>query len=242
MERLDRVLVQLGLGSRKEVRALVRQRRVTVDGAPATDPAQPVDPARQSVAVDGEALAYHRHLHLMLHKPAGVVTAARDARHGTVLDLVPPAYRRRDLQPVGRLDRDTGGLLILTTDGELNHRLTSPRRHVDKLYRAHLDAPVDAGDVAAFAAGLILADGTACLPARLEPLPGTAALVTVVEGRYHQVKRMFAARDRRVVALARLQVGPLALDPNLAPGAVRPLTAAEVTALYAAVALNPTPP
>lgn len=231
-ERLDRVLSHLGQGSRREVKLLVRQGRVMVDGVPAGDPGQLVDPAVQQIAVDGTLLSYQRHFHLMLHKPGGVITATQDPRQKTVMDILPPDLRRPDLVPVGRLDRDTEGLLLFTTDGELCHRLLSPRWHVAKRYFVRLDLPVTPEDRSAFAEGILLEDGTQCLPAALEfQAEPCEAVVTLHEGKYHQVKRMFQARGKRVLYLKRLSMGPLLLG-DLPLGAVRPLTQQEVAALY----------
>jgi len=231
-ERLDRVLSHLGLGSRREVKALVRQGRVAVDGRPARDPGQPVDPEVQQIAVDGVVLHYQRHFHVLLHKPAGVITATEDPRQKTVMDVLPPELRRPDLVPVGRLDRDTEGLLILTTDGELCHRLLSPRWHVPKRYFVRLDRPLTAEDAPAFAAGILLEDGYRCLPAELERGDDPyEAVVTLREGKYHQVKRMFQARGKRVVYLKRLSMGPLELG-DLPLGEARSLTPDEAAALY----------
>jgi 16S rRNA pseudouridine516 synthase len=240
--RLDRLLGLMGEGTRSQARAMIRAGRVTVDGAAPRDPGLVVDPARAAVALDGRALAYRRHRHVMLHKPAGVLTAAMDAKAGTVMDLLPPLYRACGCMPVGRLDRDTEGLLLLTTDGALAHRLLSPKSGVEKVYLARVDGPLDARDVSAFAAGLALSD-FAALPATLTILesgPASArALCAVREGKFHQVKRMFAARGRTVTALKRLSIGPLTLDDALAPGAHRALTQAETAALRAAVGLPP---
>ncbi len=232
--RLDKLLAQAGACTRGEARGLLRAGRVTVDGASARDGGLAVDPARTRVAVDGAPLLYEQSLHVMLNKPAGVLTAARDPGRQTVLDLLPPLYAARGCMPVGRLDLDTEGLLLLTTDGQLAHRLLSPKRHVDKVYRAALDGGLTGEDVRAFAEGVPLSDFTA-LPARLVILPGGHdAEVTVQEGKFHQVKRMFAARGRTVTRLVRLSFGGVALDPALAPGAWRALTVEEVDALRSA--------
>ena len=210
MERLDKIIANRGIASRREVKELVRQGRVLVDGVP----------------VCGE-----RYLYLLLHKPAGVLTATEDKRQPTVLDLVPESCRRRGLAPVGRLDKDTEGLLLLTDDGELTHRLLSPKYHVDKVYYARVEGTPDAGDAAAFAAGLQLDDGLQCLPARLEPLGPGECLVTLREGKFHQVKRMLAARGKPVLYLKRLAMGPLQLEAELMPGQCRLLTDQELMAL-----------
>lgn len=237
MERLDKVLANTGRWSRREVRELVRAGRVTVDGAIARAADEKYDPTA-AFAVDGVPVSGERLVYLMLHKPAGLISATEDPKKATVLDLLPPHLRRVGLFPAGRLDRDTEGLLLLTNDGALAHGLLSPRRHVDKRYLVRTDGPLSAADQAAFAAGLALEDGLHCLPARLELLAGNDALVTIQEGKYHQIKRMTAARGRQVVYLKRLSMGPLALDPALEPGQWRPLTGEELAALRTAAGEN----
>ena len=190
-----------------------------------------VDPQTAVILLDGEPLGYEKFTYVMLHKPAGVLTATEDRRQETVLDLLPPELRRRALSPVGRLDKDTEGLLLLTNDGQLAHRLLSPKSHVDKVYYARVDGALEPGDIAAFAAGMTLGDGLECLPAGLEILSPTEALVTLREGKFHQVKRMLAARGKPVLYLKRLSMGRLRLDPALAPGAWRMLTEEERSAL-----------
>ena len=167
----------------------------------------------------------------MLNKPAGYLSATEDRSAPTVLDLVPPELRRPGLAPVGRLDKDTTGLLLLTDDGQLAHALLSPRRHVDKVYLARVDGTGSEADCLAFQEGIVLADGTKCLPARLELLEPGLCRVTVREGKFHQVKRMLASRGLPVLALERRAMGPLELDEGLAPGQLRPLTEAELQAL-----------
>ncbi len=230
MERLDKLLAATGRWSRKEAKALIKAGRVLVDGAL---PAGPEEKAgeEQTVTVDGRPISTARYTYVMLHKPAGVVSSTEDPRERTVLSLLPPPLRRIGLAPVGRLDKDTEGLLLLTNDGQLAHRLLSPARHVDKVYYAEVEGALTEEDRTAFRAGMTLADGTVCLPAELEPLedPGRC-LVTLREGKYHQVKRMLAARGKPVTYLKRLSMGPLRLDPDLPPGAWRPLEAAEIAA------------
>ncbi len=229
--RLDRYLVTLGVGSRSQVQKMIRQGAVTVDGTPVRDPGFS---CRENAAltVSGAALDSRLTRHVMLHKPAGILTAARDKKQPTVMDLLPPAYAAIGCMPVGRLDKDTTGLLLLTTDGELNHRLLSPARHVDKVYLAQVDAPLTEADMAAFAQGLHLSDFDA-QPALLEILPGdgTMGRVTVHEGKFHQVKRMFAAVGKEVLTLHREIFGSLQLDDALSPGQWRELTEEELTAL-----------
>lgn len=237
MERLDKVIANRGAASRREVKTLVRQGRVLVDGIPAAAADIKVDAAAAVITVDGVALESERHVYLLLHKPAGVLTATEDKRQPTVLDLIPQEMRRRDLAPVGRLDKDTEGLLLLTDDGELTHRLLSPKYHVDKVYYARVEGVPDAADAAAFAEGLLLGDGLQCLPAKLEPLGGGECLVTLREGKFHQVKRMLASRGKPVLYLKRLAMGPLRLEPELAMGQCRFLTPEELFALRNACGL-----
>ncbi len=237
MERLDKVIANRGAASRREVKTLVRQGRVLVDGIPAAAADMKVDAAAAVITVDGVALESERHVYLLLHKPAGVLTATEDKRQPTVLELIPPEMRRRELAPVGRLDKDTEGLLLLTDDGELTHRLLSPKYHVDKVYYARVEGVPDAADAAAFAEGLLLGDGLQCLPARLEPLGGGECLVTLREGKFHQVKRMLASRGKPVLYLKRLAMGPLRLEPELAEGQCRFLTPEELSALREACGL-----
>ena len=231
MERLDKIISATGKKSRREVREMVRQGRVLVDGKPAPAADMKVDPQAAVILLDGEPLGYEKFTYVMLHQPAGVLTATEDQRQETVLDLLPPELRRRALSPVGRLDKDTEGLLLLTNDGQLAHRLLSPKSHVDKVYYARVDGALEPGDIAAFAAGMTLGDGLECLPAGLEILSPTEALVTLREGKFHQVKRMLAARGKPVLYLKRLSMGRLRLDPALAPGAWRMLTEEERSAL-----------
>ena len=227
MERLDKIIAGTGKYSRREVKELVRQGRVVVDGRLASSPEEKVDADAACLLVDGQSLDCRRYTYLMLHKPAGVLSARVDGRQQTVLDLLPPELRKRDLSPVGRLDKDTEGLLLLTNHGELTHRLLSPRYHV-----------LTAADTAAFAGGMVLADGLECLPAGLELLSPQEALVTLREGKFHQVKRMLAACGKPVTYLKRLSMGPLRLDEALAPGAFRPLTEGEIHTLLDICGLN----
>jgi len=231
MERLDKLLCSTGRWSRREVKELVRQGRVLVDGAPALRPEEKVDPASAALTVDGGAVDCAPFVYVMLNKPAGLLSATEDPRQKTVLDLLPPELRRRGLFPVGRLDKDTTGLLLLTDDGALAHALLSPRRHVDKTYYVEVDGTLDEGDVRAFATGMTLAGGLRCLPAELRPTAPDRGFVTLREGKYHQVKRMLAARGKPVLHLERTAFGPLGLDPRLDPGTWRPLRPEEAAAL-----------
>lgn len=225
MERIDKLLSSTGKWSRKEIRDLVKQGRVLADGRVVRKPEEKLDPETVLLTVDGQTTDCPPFVYIMLHKPAGLLSATEDSYQPTVLDLLPPELKRRGLFPVGRLDKDTTGLLLLTDDGDLAHRLLSPRKHVDKVYRAQVEGTIDQDDVAALARGMVLSNGLHCLPARLEPLGnGSACLVTLREGKYHQVKRMLAARGKPVAALHRLSMGPLALDEHLKPGEWRFLT------------------
>lgn len=232
MERLDKLLAGTGKWSRREVKALVRQGLVRVDGRLAASAEDKLDPAAAIITVAGETISLCRFTYVMLHKPAGVLTATEDRKQPTVLDLLPPELRRIGLAPVGRLDKDTEGLLLLTNDGELAHRLLSPKYHVDKRYLARVDGELSATDAEAFARGMTLGDGLECLPAGLELLPDHACIVTLREGKFHQVKRMLAARGAPVLYLKRLSMGPLVLEDSLAAGAYRLLRAEEILALY----------
>ena len=236
--RLDKLLAMLGEGTRTQVRDAIRAGRVTVNGAAVRDAGMQVDAETAQVCIGGRALSYKRVRHVMLHKPGGVLTAARDKKQKTVMDLLPPMYAAMGCMPAGRLDKDTEGLLIITSDGQLAHRIISPKKEVGKVYLAHVDGPLARQDADAFAAGLHISDSDGeidAAPARLEILSASPSLsvarVRVTEGKYHQVKRMFAARGVQVVYLKRLQIGALALDETLAPGEWRELSGEEVALL-----------
>jgi 16S rRNA pseudouridine516 synthase len=237
--RLDRLLADCGVATRRELKEIIRKGRVRVAGEVRTNPAFAVRPGEVEVLFDGHPVVWKARFVLMMNKPAGVITATEDPRLPTVLDLLPEQQQRMGLIPVGRLDRDTEGLLLLTSDGQLAHALLAPKHHVDKLYEAVLDAEPIPEAEKLFGDGVVLADGTVCRPAVLERRPGVmlegvmrpVARVTIVEGKFHQVKRMFLAAGSRVLALKRLRMGPLWLDPSLAPGAARELTTGEVARL-----------
>lgn len=229
--RLDKLLTDTGRWSRSEARALIRQGRLVLNGVCVSKSEVKADPEQDEILVDGQPVLWTAHTYLMLYKPAGYLSATEDRTAPTVLDLVPQALRRPGLAPVGRLDKDTTGLLLLSDDGALAHALLSPRHHVDKVYLARVDGIGTQADCAAFAAGITLQDGTRCMPAQLELLEPGVCRVTVQEGRFHQVKRMLAARGLPVLKLKRLSMGPLQLDESLAPGELRPLTPGEVEAL-----------
>lgn len=232
IERLDKVLASQNVGSRKEVGALVRRSAVTVNGEVVKKADYKVDADRDVIEVNGQRVHFQKYVYIMMNKPAGVLSAARDERQKTVVDLLPPELQRRGLFPAGRLDRDTEGLLIITDDGDFAHRMLAPKSHVFKLYEAELDLPATSEDAEAFAQGLELDDMT-CLPAELFLLEnGTHVRVRIREGKFHQVKRMFRAVGKTVVHLKRLQIGGLALDPALEPGQARPLEQEEFAGIF----------
>jgi len=231
VERLDKLISGTGRWSRREVKNLIKTSRITVDGIAATAADEKHDTSA-IIEVDGEVISCEKYCYLMLHKPAGLLSATEDDRQPTVLELLPEHLRRIGLFPAGRLDKDTEGLLLLTNDGELAHRLLSPKKHVDKTYFVQVDGLLTGEDVAAFELGMKLGDGLECLPAGLELLEQpNSAIVTLREGKYHQIKRMLAVRGKPVRYLKRLTMGPLTLDPALAPGKYRPLTADEHASL-----------
>lgn len=228
--RLDKYLSACGFGSRSEVKKLLKQGLATVDGEIARDPGAHVTPGESAVRVNGDEIAYREHVYVMLNKPAGVVSAAEDRWSDTVLDLLEGAYPERALFPVGRLDRDATGLLLLTDDGALAHELLSPKKHVEKTYEVLLDKPADEADIAAFASGIDLGDFTS-KPASLASLGGNRAQAVLTEGKFHEVKRLFEARGKTVLELKRTAMGNLRLDESLKPGEWRELTNTEVDLL-----------
>ncbi|MBE6976029.1 MAG: rRNA pseudouridine synthase [Ruminococcaceae bacterium] len=230
MERLDKFLSDSGAGTRSQVKLLLKAGRVTVDGRTEKDNSRKIDPDTQTVCLDGEVLGGKRRIVAMLNKPAGFVTATEDSVEKTVMELLPPQLRAMDVKPVGRLDKATEGLLLFTNDGDLLHRLISPKKEVPKVYYARHEGQAADADVAAFAAGLTLRDETVCLPAKLEPLGPGESCITVCEGKYHQVRRMMASRGMPVTYLERRKEGNLELG-NLPRGAVRMLTPEEIEGL-----------
>lgn len=230
MERLDKFLCDCGTGTRSQVKALLKAGRVTVDGKVERDNGRKIDPEKNTVCLDGEDLRAVGRVVVMLNKPAGFITATEDKVERTVMELLPPSLRALGLNPVGRLDKETEGLLLFTNDGDLLHRLISPKKEVAKIYYARHEGTATEEDVQAFAAGLELRDGTVCLPAVLQPLGAGESLITVCEGKYHQVRRMMAAREMPVTYLERRQEGSLTLG-DLPRGQVRRLTDEEIAAL-----------
>lgn len=226
--RLDKFVSDCGAASRREIKQLIKAGRVTLDGETAAAPDTKLDPETAVVTIDGTALKYEKNHYFMLNKPAGVLSATDDGKQKTVIDLLSPEHKRLGLFPVGRLDKDTTGLLLITDDGDFAHKVISPKSEIKKLYHAETLEPVNAADIAAFAQGVTLADGTKCLPAGLSLRSDGSCLVTVMEGKYHQVKRMLASRGKPVITLKRLKIGSLELDESLEPGDYRPLTADEL--------------
>ena len=227
MERLDKFLTNAGVATRSQVKLILKQGRVQVDGKPMKDGAAKIDPEKQTVTLDGERIGGRRRMVVMLNKPEGFVTSTEDPRDRTVMELLPKEYAHQDLKPVGRLDKATEGLLLFTNDGDLLHRLISPKKEVLKIYYARHEGTAGDEDVAAFEAGLTLRDGTQCLPAKLEPLGPGESLITVCEGKYHQVRRMMASRQMTVLYLERRSEGGLTLG-SLERGKTRELTAEEI--------------
>lgn len=231
--RLDKFLADAGLGTRTEVKSLIKKGRISVNGEIAKKPELKIEPETDRIAADGEELSYQEHFYYMLHKPAGVVSATEDGRFETVLDLLDVPFKKK-LFPVGRLDRDTEGLLLLTDDGELAHQLLSPKKKVGKVYYAKVEGVVTQEDISAFKAGLKLEEGFITRPAELTIISEgeiSEIKLLIYEGKFHQVKRMFEAVGKKVIYLKRLSMGSLSLDEGLLPGESRPLTPAELKEL-----------
>lgn len=233
-QRLDKVLANSGFGTRKEIKQMVKAGQVVVDGKVVKDSGMHINPDKNEVIVNGKKLEYKQFIYLMMNKPAGVVSATWDNKFKTVVDIVPDEYRYFNISPVGRLDRDTEGLLLLTNDGQLAHDLLSPRKHVPKTYYAEIEGKVTEEDGMAFAQGVILDDGYKTLPAQLVILKSdkqSQIELTIVEGKFHQVKRMFEAVGKKVKYLKRIKMGFLELDQVLELGQCRELTDEELMQL-----------
>ncbi len=234
VQRLDKIISNFGFGTRKEVKELVRKGRVKVDGTVAKDSGMHVDPETSTVEIDGKLLNYRKFIYIMLNKPAGVISATWDAKHKTVVDLMHEEYKCFDLFPVGRLDIDTEGLVVMTNDGQLAHEVLSPNRHVWKTYYALIEGNVSEEDINAFNQGVILDDDYKTLPAKLEILKSgdrSEIEITICEGKFHQVKRMFEAQGKKVIYLRRIKMGNLDLDESLKEGESRELSETEVDQL-----------
>ena len=224
----------MGYGSRKEVKQLLKMKAVTVDGEVAKDVSKHVDPVKQNVSVLGERVHYQEFIYLMMHKPPGVISATEDLHDQTVIDLLDPFHAHFEPFPVGRLDKDTEGLLLITNDGGLTHNLLSPKKHVPKVYYAQIDGEVTEADIEAFSRGVMLEDGYMTKPGELVILnagPTSEIELTISEGKFHQVKRMFESVGKKVTYLKRLSMGSLKLDEQLELGEYRELTEEELNSL-----------
>ncbi|MGN0519571.1 MAG: pseudouridine synthase [Candidatus Fimenecus sp.] len=233
-ERIDKLIASTTTLSRKEVKAMLRQKRVTVNGITVTDGGFQTDAEQDAVAVDGTPFSVKQHIYIMLNKPMGIVSASRAAAEKTVVDLVPPQLRRNGLFPAGRLDKDTTGFVLITDDGDFAHRILSPKNHIQKTYIAQLEKPISFEEIEALKQGILLRDGTQLLPASVQILGEDMQTVQIriCEGKYHQIKRMLAAVGNRVTALHRTHMGALPLDAALLPGECREITAEELNKIY----------
>lgn len=229
-ERIDKWIASTTTLSRKEVKALLRQKRVTVNGVTVTDGGFQTDAEQDAVAVDGVPFSIKPHIYIMLNKPTGIVSASRSQKEKTVVDLVPPQLQRNGLFPAGRLDKDTTGFVLITDDGDFAHRILSPKNHIQKTYIAHLEKPISPTEIAILKQGVVLRDGTQLLPASVDIIGEDMQTVQIriCEGKYHQIKRMLAAVGNRVTALRRTHMGALPLDAALPPGACREITPEEL--------------
>lgn len=221
----------MGVGSRKEVKHLLKKKQIAVNDQVVKKPALHIDPINDRVTYNGKELHYREYIYLMLHKPKGVISATEDNKHRTVIDLLEKKDKIPDPFPVGRLDKDTEGLLLLTNDGQLAHELLSPKKNIEKTYLAEVEKPLTDDNIESFARGVILEDGYQTKPAQLIILDEKTAKVSITEGKYHQIKRMFKAIGNQVLHLKRLSMGSLTLDKDLKKGAYRVLTKEEIQQL-----------
>lgn len=235
MERIDKILSNLGYGTRKDLKKIVKNGMVQVNGITIKDSAMKVDPEKDKIVINGEEIFYREFIYLMMNKPAGVISATFDNKDETVIDLLEVEHQVFEPFPVGRLDKDTVGLLLLTNDGDLNHRLISPKWKVDKVYFAKIDQKVTKEDIEKFKHGITLDDGYRCKEAILEiqkaSEEGSEIVLTIQEGKFHQVKRMFEAVGKKVTYLKRIEFGTLPLDEDLEEGEYRELTEGEIAIL-----------
>lgn len=233
MERLDKILSNLGYGTRKQVKDIVKNGRIKVDGVVLKSSSAKLDTNKSKIELDDETISYKKNIYIVMNKPAGVVSATYDNYDETVIDILDEQYKAFKPFPVGRLDKDTVGLIIITNDGKINHRLISPKWHVDKIYYAEIDKIVDERDTEAFKSGIVIDDGYKCMPAKLDIIKsdkdGSIVNITVREGKFHQVKRMFKALGKSVLYLKRIKMGPIELDDSLSEGSYRELTDIELT-------------
>lgn len=230
--RLDKFLCEMNLGTRSQVKDLIRRGAVTVNDVPVKGADTRVDEEKDTVCVQGQPVRYQKFFYYMLNKPPGIVSATRDMLSATVMELLRPEHRRSDLFPAGRLDKDTEGFLLLTNDGELAHRLLSPKKHVDKTYRVSIDHGLSGEDVQRLEQGVDIGEDCLTLPAKVQQMEEKVILLTIQEGKFHQIKRMLMAVDNSVTALKRISFGGITLDDTLKPGEYRELTEEEVKILY----------
>lgn len=231
MERIDKILSSALKISRTDVKKLIKKQNVTVSGKRITDANAKVDPDKDSISLNGKPIEYKKHIYIMMNKPKGVISASEDKSVPTVVDLVPDELKRSGLFPAGRLDSDTTGFVLITDDGDFAHRILSPKKHVEKTYHALLERPLSESDIKSFADGIELKDGTLCLESKLRSLGGSMAEVIIHEGKYHQIKRMFAAVGNKVLELRRVKIGGLSLDESLKEGECREITSDELDSI-----------
>lgn len=231
MERLDKIIANSGTLSRKEVHRLIKSGAVSVNGIITKDRGFCIDPENAEIKINGEAVSLEKYVYIMLNKPEGVVSATKDPTEKTVVDLVPPEFKKKNLFPAGRLDRNTTGFVLITDNGDFAHKILSPKNHIEKTYEARLAESIDNGSLQKVAEGITLGDGTECLPAKvrvLEDSENPLVEIKICEGKYHQIKRMFAAVGNAVIELKRVKMGELSLDESLLPGECKILSKSEV--------------
>lgn len=230
MERLDKIVASLTGCSRKDARGMVLRGRVSVNGSVSSNIALKVDPNKDDIKIDGESYTYKKHVYIMINKPKGILSASNDKSRETVVDLVKPKYNREGLFPVGRLDKDTTGLLIITDDGDFGHKVISPKSMIEKEYLVTLDKPITEEGIKVLEKGVTLVDGTVCRPAKVKPANNemTKVFMTITEGKYHEIKRMLGVVDIGVDELDRVRIGGLCKDDKLLSGEYRELTPEEL--------------
>lgn len=233
--RLDKFFSEMGLLSRKECAATVKRGRINVDGKPALRADVHIDPEKNIITLDGETVGYERFFYIMLDKPAGVLSATEDKRQSTVLDLLDDRHRKLGLFPCGRLDKDTTGFLLMTNDGDLAHKLLSPRYHVEKTYAYTLRDPLTVSEAQRIEQGVDIGEKNITAPATVEMTDPYTGLITITEGKFHQIKRMFASVGNEITALRRVRFGGIEIDPELGPGGYRELSDSEIETLRSKV-------
>jgi len=234
-ERLDKILATQGIGTRTQVKALIKSGAVTVNNIVCRKSDSKAEPESDIIKINGKKLEFKKHIYIMMNKPAGVLSASTDKKAKTVIDLLPPELKRKGLFPAGRLDKDTEGLLIITDDGEFAHNMLHPKKKVYKLYYAEVDNPVNPEDIEEFKKGIVLRDGTECMPAELSLCENTNScniFVKICEGKFHQVKKMLLSRGKFVEYLKRISIGALKLDENLVQGCCKELTIEEANKVF----------